>query len=81
MFDKVEAAYERIKDVVNHTPVMTSTTLNDQLNCECFFKCENFQKIGAFKFRGAVNTLLQLTEEEKERGVITDQNPVTERKL
>ncbi|MHA1504881.1 MAG: pyridoxal-phosphate dependent enzyme [Candidatus Heimdallarchaeota archaeon] len=71
MFDKIEAAYERIKDIVNHTPVMTSTTLNDQLNCECFFKCENFQKIGAFKFRGAVNTLLQLTEEEKERGVIT----------
>lgn len=71
MFDKVEAAYERIKDIVNRTPVMTSTTLNEQLNCECFFKCENFQKIGAFKFRGAVNTLLQLSKEEKERGVIT----------
>ena len=61
MFDKVEDAYERIKDIVNHTPIMTSTTLNEQLKCECFFKCENFQKIGAFKFRGAVNTLLQLS--------------------
>ena len=71
MFDKVEAAYNRIKNYVNKTPVMTSTTLNDQLDCKCFFKCENFQKIGAFKFRGALNTLLQLSDEAKEKGVIT----------
>ncbi|HUT80648.1 MAG TPA: threonine/serine dehydratase [Candidatus Bathyarchaeia archaeon] len=71
MFEEVEAAYSRIKDFVNKTPIMTSTTLNDQLQCNCFFKCENFQKIGAFKFRGAINTLLQLNDEEKKRGVIT----------
>ncbi len=71
MFDKVEAAYDRIKNYVNKTPVMTSTTLNDQLDCKCFFKCENFQKIGAFKFRGALNTVLQLSDEAKEKGVIT----------
>ncbi|NHK32117.1 MAG: pyridoxal-phosphate dependent enzyme [Asgard group archaeon] len=71
MFDKVEAAYERIKDYVNNTPVMTSSTLNQMVDATCYFKCENFQKIGAFKFRGAVNTLLQLSDEEKKRGVIT----------
>lgn len=71
MFDKVEAAYERIKQYVNKTPVMTSTTLNEKLDCECYFKCENFQKIGAFKFRGALNTILQLSDEDKKKGVIT----------
>ena len=71
MFDKVESAYNRIKDYVNRTPIMTSTTLDDRLNSKCYFKCENFQKIGAFKFRGALNAVLQLSEKEKERGVIT----------
>ncbi len=71
MFKEVEAAYTRIKGYVNKTPVMTSTTLNEKLQCKCFFKCENYQKIGAFKFRGAINTLLQLSEDEKKRGVIT----------
>ncbi|NHJ46556.1 MAG: pyridoxal-phosphate dependent enzyme [Asgard group archaeon] len=71
MFDKVEAAYNRIKNYVNKTPVMTSTTLDQIVNAQCYFKCENFQKIGAFKFRGAINTVLQLSDEEKKRGVIT----------
>jgi threonine dehydratase len=71
MFEKVEAAYERIKNYVNKTPVMTSSTLNQKVGATCYFKCENFQKIGAFKFRGAINTILQLTDAEKKRGVIT----------
>jgi threonine dehydratase len=71
MFAQVEAAYERIKNYVNKTPVMTSSTLDAWLNNHCFFKCENFQKIGAFKFRGALNTLLQLSPKQKEIGVIT----------
>ncbi|MHA1556894.1 MAG: pyridoxal-phosphate dependent enzyme [Candidatus Heimdallarchaeota archaeon] len=71
MFDKVEAAYNRIKNIVNKTPVMTSSTLNERLNCSCYFKCENFQKIGAFKFRGALNALSMLTPAEKKKGVIT----------
>jgi len=71
MFEKVEAAYRRIKNYVNHTPTMTSSTLDQLLDCKCFFKCENFQKIGAFKFRGAMNTLLQLSQEERRKGVIT----------
>ncbi len=71
MFDKVEAAYIRIKEIVNKTPVMTSSTLNERLNSVCYFKCENFQKIGAFKFRGALNALSMLTPAEKKKGVIT----------
>ncbi len=71
MFKKVEKAYERIKEIVNHTPVMTSSTLNRITSSECFFKCENFQKTGTFKFRGAFNALSQLSPEQKKKGVIT----------
>ena len=71
MFREVEAAYERIKDLVNHTPVMTSSTLNVMTDAQCFLKCENFQKTGAFKFRGALNALSQLAPEQKRKGVIT----------
>jgi len=59
-FPDIEAAYKRIKQMVNKTPVLTSRTLNKQLGAEVFFKCENFQRIGAFKFRGAFNALSQL---------------------
>ena len=71
MFKEVELTYQRIQKVVNHTPVMTSTTLNEKVNAECYFKCENFQKTGSFKFRGALNTLSLLSPENKKRGVIT----------
>jgi threonine dehydratase len=71
MFKEVEAAYERIKDIVNSTPVMTSSTLNEITDSECFLKCENFQKTGSFKFRGAFNALSQLSLEQKKKGVIT----------
>jgi len=71
MFKEVEEAYERIKEIVNPTPVMTSSTLNRITGSECFFKCENFQKTGAFKFRGAFNSLSQLSPEQKKKGVIT----------
>ena len=71
MFKEVEEAYARIKEIVNPTPVMTSSTLNRITSSECFFKCENFQKTGAFKFRGAFNALSQLSPEQKKKGVIT----------
>ena len=71
MFKEVEEAYERIKEIVNPTPVMTSSTINEITGSECFFKCENFQKTGAFKFRGAFNTLSQLSPEQRKKGVIT----------
>jgi len=66
----VQHAYERIKDHIVKTPVMTSHTINKMTGCEVLFKCENLQKVGAFKFRGAFNTVSQLSEEQRERGVI-----------
>lgn len=71
MFDRVLAAKKRLKGYANVTPVMTSRTLNRMLGTEVFFKCENFQRIGAFKFRGAFNSISQLSDAEKKRGVIT----------
>ncbi len=65
------AAYERIKPFIHNTPVLTSRQLNDHFDCELFFKCENFQKVGAFKFRGATNAVLSLTPEERNLGVVT----------
>ena len=70
-FDDVKAAHDRIRKAIIETPVMTSLTANQLANCSIFFKCENFQRIGAFKFRGAFNALSQLSTEEKARGVIT----------
>jgi len=64
-------AYDRIKTFINKTPVMTSRTLNEKTGAEIFLKCENFQKVGAFKMRGAINAISQLSEEQKNRGVIT----------
>ena len=71
MFKEVEEAYKRLKGVVNLTPVMTSSTLDTITGSYCFLKCENFQKTGAFKFRGAYNALSQLSLEQKKKGVIT----------
>ncbi len=66
----IREAYERIKDTIVKTPVMTSTTVDGITGCQVYFKCENFQRVGAFKFRGAFNTVSQLTKEERARGVI-----------
>jgi threonine dehydratase len=67
----IQAAHSRIKPFIHHTPVMSSQQLNGLFDCDLFFKCENFQKVGAFKFRGATNAVLSLTSEEKRRGVVT----------
>lgn len=64
-------AAQRLQGVVNRTPVITSRTLNQLVGRELFLKCENFQRVGAFKFRGAYNAIAQLTEAQKEKGVIT----------
>jgi len=71
LFDLVKAAQKRIEGHAHVTPVMTSQTLNDITGAQIFLKCENFQRMGAFKFRGAYNAMSQLTEEQKKRGVIT----------
>ena len=70
-FKGIQNAYKRIKSHANKTPVMTSSTLNKITNAKIYFKCENFQKVGAFKFRGAFNALSMLTNDQKKRGVIT----------
>ena len=67
----IKAAHERIKPFIHKTPVMSSQQLNKIFGCEMFFKCENFQKVGAFKFRGATNAVLLLSNEEKKKGVVT----------
>lgn len=70
MFQKILEAAELLKGKANQTPVLTSHTLNHLTGAEVFLKCENFQKIGAFKFRGAYNAIANLTPDQKERGVI-----------
>jgi threonine dehydratase len=67
----IQAAHNRIKPFIHKTPVLTSGQLNNIFGCELFFKCENFQKVGAFKFRGATNAVLLLNEEDKKKGVVT----------
>lgn len=71
MFEQVLAAKKRLKGYANVTPIMASRTLNRLVGAEVYFKCENFQRIGAFKFRGAFNSISQLSKAEKDRGVIT----------
>jgi threonine dehydratase len=66
----VAAAAGRIAGHAHRTPVMTSRTVDARTGAEVFFKCENFQRMGAFKFRGAYNALAQLTDAERTRGVL-----------
>jgi threonine dehydratase len=70
-FDDIQKAAERIRPYAHRTPVMTCATLNERFGTRLFFKCENFQKVGAFKFRGACNAVFSLSEEEARRGVAT----------
>ena len=69
--DDMLEAHERIKPYIHRTPVLTSQFLNELAGCEMFFKCENFQKAGAFKVRGASNAVFGLSEEEAKKGVCT----------
>src|SRR2546423_6523275 len=68
-FDLIKQAAKRIRGHIHHTPVITSRSFNERAGCEVFFKCENLQRAGAFKIRGATNKILSLTDEEKRRGV------------
>jgi threonine dehydratase len=70
MFEKVQAAAERLHGQAHRTPVMTSRTLNTRAGAEVFLKCENLQRVGAFKFRGAYNAISQLSDEQKKCGVL-----------
>jgi threonine dehydratase len=66
----VAAAHERIKPFAKRTPVLTSSTIDALTGAKVHFKCENFQRMGAFKFRGAYNALTQLSPEQKRKGVV-----------
>ncbi|MEP6743231.1 MAG: threonine/serine dehydratase, partial [bacterium] len=65
----IKEATERIRGRIHRTPVVTSRSFNQRAGCEVFFKCENLQRAGAFKIRGATNKILSLTEAEQRRGV------------
>jgi threonine dehydratase len=66
----VAAAAERLAGHAHRTPAMTSRTVNERTGAEVFFKCENLQRMGAFKFRGAYNAMSQLSIDERRRGVV-----------
>ncbi|MFQ4146586.1 threo-3-hydroxy-L-aspartate ammonia-lyase [Chlorogloeopsis sp. ULAP02] len=70
-FADIKASAKRLAGVAHRTPVLTSTTVNQRTTNQVFFKCENFQRTGSFKFRGAYNALFQLPEEQKQKGVVT----------
>lgn len=67
----INLAHKRIKPFIHKTPVLTNASINEILDSEIYFKCENLQKVGAFKFRGATNAVLSLSEDESKKGVAT----------
>ncbi|MEQ1964614.1 threo-3-hydroxy-L-aspartate ammonia-lyase [Xenorhabdus khoisanae] len=69
-YNAISEAHSHITQYINKTPVFTSTTVNEIFNAQVYFKCENYQKMGAFKFRGAMNALCQFSDEQKKAGVI-----------
>jgi threonine dehydratase len=70
-FDEIKAAATRLSGIANRTPVVTSRTFDERVNAKVFFKCENLQRGGAFKFRGAYNTISQLSDDQRKRGVVS----------
>jgi threonine dehydratase len=70
LFPEIQAAAVRLRGVAHRTPIATSHTLDERVGAQVFLKCENLQRIGAFKIRGAWNAVAQLSPEEKRRGVI-----------
>jgi threonine dehydratase len=70
LFSEIQAAALRVRGVAHRTPIVTSRTLDERVGAQVFLKCENLQRVGAFKIRGAWNAVSQLSPEEKRRGVI-----------
>ena len=69
-YEDIDRAAHRLKGIAHRSPVMTSTIINDRTKSQVFFKCENFQRTGSFKFRGAYNALSQLNATDRKRGAI-----------
>ena len=70
-FNHIESAHNRISNFIHNTPILTCENINRETNTNLFFKCDNFQKTGSFKIRGATNTILQLSKQQLTNGVIT----------
>lgn len=70
-YKDVAEAHQRILPYLNKTPVLTSRTINELTGAQFYFKCENFQRMGAFKFRGAMNALSQFNDQQRKNGVVT----------
>ena len=71
VLNDIRKAAQRIQPFIHRTPVLTNVSLNEKAGAQVFLKCENMQKVGAFKFRGACNAVFSLSEEQAERGVCT----------
>lgn len=69
--EELKDCHERITPYLHRTPVLSSSAINKIVGAQLFFKCENFQRMGAFKMRGATNAIMQLNDEQKEKGVVT----------
>ena len=67
----IDKSHDRIMPYIHRTPVLTSTFINKLSGVDLYFKCENFQKMGAFKMRGATNAILQLSKDQRQKGVVT----------
>lgn len=67
----IQQAHSKIKDRIHRTPVLTNRQVDERTGCEVFLKCENFQRVGAFKFRGASNAVFSLPDDEASKGVAT----------
>ena len=70
-FNHIESAHHRISNFIHNTPILTCENINTETKTSIFFKCDNFQKTGSFKIRGATNTILQLSKKQLTNGVIT----------
>lgn len=69
--DEINSVHQNIKAYIHNTPVLTSHLLDEIAGAHLYFKCENFQKMGAFKMRGAANAIIQLSDEQRSKGVVT----------
>ena len=68
---EIQNAHERIMPFIHHTPVLTNKSLNQESGADLYFKCENFQKAGSFKIRGATNAVMLLSDEDLDKGIVT----------
>lgn len=69
--EAIQAAHVSIRQMIHNTPILTCSAIDEIAGCQVFFKCENFQKVGAFKARGAANAVLKLSEKARKQGVAT----------